>query len=103
MKKGSTLDYAAPPEPPKPSVGVYWFTFVVSWFGSVPIANRLDHYIKMRLTGEPADGGVTFLSLFAVAPAMVLAFMIPRKWWIALLIGGLCSPFAVVAMYCLWR
>lgn len=87
---------ATPPEP-------YWSFLFGAWVASLPVVNALDHGMKSLVYGGSADGGATLLAMLAIAPAAAVAACRKRRTCgAAVVIGGACSPLAVVAMYLLW-
>ena len=43
------------------------------------------------------------MAMFAIVPAAIAASLLKRRWWVAAILGVVCAPIAVVAMYLLWR
>ncbi len=76
---------------------------IVAWIASVPVVNILDHLLKHALYGGSADGGATILAMPAIVPTLIVASFLKRRWWVAAVIGELCAPVAITAMYLLWR
>ena len=95
-----TLDYDTPMEPRKQP---YWLVLFAAWIATLPVVNILDNELKRHLYGGYADGGATILAMLAIFPAVVIAAFAKRRWYLAALISGLCSPVAVTALYLLWR
>ena len=82
----------------------FWCAFIGAWIAGLPIAYVLDNAIKWRLSGGPADGGVTFLAALVGVPAALLAgFLQDKSPVIAAVIAVPSAPIAVVLMYALWR
>ncbi|MGC4031625.1 MAG: hypothetical protein QM754_07820 [Tepidisphaeraceae bacterium] len=94
-----TLEYATPPKPRKQP---YWLMLFAFWISSLPVVNILDNILKRHLDGGYQDGGAGILAMLAVCPAAMVAAFLKRNWYVAALMGGLCSPVAMTAIYLFW-
>jgi uncharacterized membrane protein YhaH (DUF805 family) len=95
-----TLDYAVPAKTRRQP---YWIFLFGTWILGFPVVGMLDQFLKRSLYGGSADGSGSILAMFAILPAAVVASFLPRRWWVAALLGGMCAPVAITAMYLLWR
>ena len=89
-----TSDHASPSRLRKEP---YWTALFVAWVVSLPVTNILDNEISRFLWGHNATSALTILSMFAILPAGIVAAFLPRRWWVGSIVGGVCSPAAVVA------
>lgn len=98
MEPNQPLHYATPA---KPKSEWYWLAFINAWIASQPLALLLE-FVSCSYRGRLFDFGfMTIAAILGVVPAAIITVFAKRRWWMAAIIGGSCSPLAIITIHCL--